>query len=263
MSTTPSANHAGAPSGNVRVRFLLPEPPRKSLWATLVSVGLHVALILLALRLARVVVEPRGGELAEAFEQFFAGGGGGGGQGGTAVALAAPVAQPTPPPPPEVVVPPPPEIVVPALEPVIAQAAPVTMSVGPPTTVSAGSGTGTGGGSGSGTGTGTGSGVGPGSGGGSGGGVGTGRAGIAPEPRSMMLPPIDSPKSVRGKEVDVTFTVSAEGRVLDILVDPPITDRNFAKKFDEVMRAYGFRPARDADGKAVQGVFKITFTFSS
>ncbi len=261
MSTTPLADDAGAPSGNVRVRFLLPTPPRKSALATLVSVGLHVGLILLALRLARVVVEPKGGDFSDTFEQFFGGGGGGGGQGGTAVTLAAPVA-PAPSPTTVAVVETPPEVIVPAIEPVVAPAAPATVAVGAPTAVSAGSGTGSGGGSGSGTGTGTGSGVGPGSGGGTGGGVGTGRAGIEPVPRSLMIPPIDSPKSLRGKEVDVTFTVSTEGRVLDIVVDPPIADRNFAKKFDEVMRSYGFRPARDGDGKAVQGTFKITFTFS-
>jgi hypothetical protein len=68
---------------------------------------------------------------------------------------------------------------------------------------------------------------------------------------------------MRGKSVDVLFTISAEGKVTDLVVTPPIADKGFAKKFDEVMRTYGFRPARDADGKPIASTQKISYTFGA
>jgi protein TonB len=227
----------------------LPAPPRRSPAAILVSVLFHGLLIFFLLRFGQVVVEPRGGELSEAFQQLLGGGGGGGGQGGTAVIAVSP---PKVAPPPVVEVEPevpPPEVVKPEVVPEKPVEAVAAVDPGPPAAVSAGSGAGTG------------SGVGPGSGGGTGGGVGTGRRGMPPESRSMMVPPIDAPKSVRGKTVDVLFTISADGRVTDLVVTPPIPDRNYAKKFDEVMRTYRFRPARDPDGNAVASTYSVQFTF--
>ncbi|MBA2291607.1 MAG: energy transducer TonB, partial [Gemmatimonadales bacterium] len=114
---------------------------------------------------------------------------------------------------------------------------------------------------GTGQGTGTGSGTGAGSGGGTGGGAAAGSRGTDPVSRQLMLPPLDSPKSLRGRTVAVTFVVSAEGRVLDIAVVPPIADRGFSRKFDEVMRAYRFYPARDPSGAAVPGTTTVDVTF--
>jgi protein TonB len=120
---------------------------------------------------------------------------------------------------------------------------------------SAGSGGGSGGGDGTGSGPGTGSGVGPGSGGGTGGGTGGGgKRGTPPENRMMIFPPLDNiPKQLRGLDFDVTFWVDATGRVTDLLVEPMISDRKYATKFDELMREYRFKPARDGDGRIVAG----------
>jgi TonB family protein len=60
----------------------------------------------------------------------------------------------------------------------------------------------------------------------------------------------------------VNFQIGADGRVTDIDVVPPITDKKFARKFDEVMRGYRFRPARDAEGQDVPGVLTVTVTFA-
>lgn len=267
MTTAPADEHADAPSGRVRVSASFPQPPRRDPVATLVSLLLHALLIYLAIRVSAVVVEPRGGDFAEAFQQFIAGGGGGGGKGGTFIAVVPPAA------PAVVPVETPPVVTPPAVTPtVVPTPTPVETTpteIPPPAAApgaapaGAGSGGGTGGGTGTGTGTGTGSGVGPGSGGGTGGGVGTGKTGMPPESRSMMIPPIDPPKSMRGKTVDVVFTISADGRVTDLVVTPPITDRDFAKKFDEIMRTYRFRPARDADGNAVASTYPFQFTFGA
>jgi protein TonB len=191
------------------------------------------------------------------------GGGGGGGQGGTAYVMLEPP-PPAPPPPPETVpvelpvtkpevVPPPP----PDLKPIAA------VDSGPTSTqLSAGSGGGTGGGQGTGNGPGTGSGVGPGSGGGSGGGTGTGQGGSPPVNRQMIIPPLDAPKSMRGKAVQVVFTVDTLGRVADLDISPQIADRGYARRFDEVMRAYRFAPARDADGHKISATILYSITIN-
>lgn len=78
----------------------------------------------------------------------------------------------------------------------------------------------------------------------------------------MILPPIDDvPKSLRGKTVQVTFSIDVVGVVRDVTVEPPITDKKFSRKFDETMRNYRFRPARNADGQPVVGVTTVTVTF--
>ena len=57
--------------------------------------------------------------------------------------------------------------------------------------------------------------------------------------------------------------VSAAGLVADVKVSPPITNRGFAKKFDEIMRGYTFIPARDAVGNKVPGVVTFRITIGS
>jgi len=255
--------NADAPHRPVRVLASLPSPPPRSAAAILVSVLFHGLLILFLVRFGQAVVEPRGGELSEAFQQLLGGGGGGGGQGGTAIIAVSP---PKVTPPDVVEVPPdvpPVEVVTPEVVPEKPVEAAVAVDPGPPAAVSAGSGGGSGGGVGTGSGTGTGSGVGAGSGGGTGGGVGTGRRGMQPVSRTIMVPPIDAPKSVRGTSVEVLFTISADGRVTDLVVTPPIRDKNYAKKFDEVMRSYRFHPARDADGNAIASTYPVQFTFGT
>ena len=84
--------------------------------------------------------------------------------------------------------------------------------------------------------------------------------GPAPEPRDMAFPFDNPPKELRGVSLSVTFWVRVDGRVERYQVVPEIKDRDYAKKFDEVMRAFRFTPARAPDGTRVAGTAKISFT---
>ncbi len=90
-------------------------------------------------------------------------------------------------------------------------------------------------------------------------GSGGGRA-RPPEPRDMAFPFDNPPKELRGVSLSVTFWVRVDGRVERYQVVPEIKDRDYAKKFDEVMRAFRFTPARAPDGTWVAGTTKISFT---
>ena len=114
-----------------------------------------------------------------------------------------------------------------------------------------------------------GNGGGPPSGGAGGGGQGQGNAADSgsgggrarpPEPRDMAFPFDNPPKELRGVSLSVTFWVREDGRVERYQVVPEIKDRDYAKKFDEVMRAFRFTPARAPDGTWVAGTTKISFT---
>lgn len=251
---------AGAPPGGVRVRASLPLPPERSRTAIAISSALHLLLVLALIRVTAAVVQPTTSPIGEAFK-IAIGGGGGGGTGGTSFAT-------TPPPPAVAALPPPPPVTIPSvvdhsLTPVVETPMVFRDTTFPPSNAAApGTGGGSGGGAGTGAGPGTGGGVGPGSGGGTGGGSGAGdRAGTQAVNRQMIIPPLDHPKSLRGKSIEVTFFIDANGKVTDLLVNPPIVDRGFAKKFDETMRGYDWRPARDSLGKPVPGsvVYIISF----
>jgi protein TonB len=203
-------------------------------------------------------------------------GGGGGGGGGDRVAYmtlppapAAAAAAPTEAPPvPDPVIPP----VEPKPEPVIEPAEEVAVVVTPAAAANGegagagagqgaglgpGSGGGTGGGTGGGEGTGAGSGTGPGTG-------GEGGSGRPPEPRQLILPPLEStPKALRGRTVRVTFWVRADGGVERTTVEPSIEDRGYAAKFEEAMIKYRFRPARDSAGHATLGSYTIDVQLTS
>jgi hypothetical protein len=81
-----------------------------------------------------------------------------------------------------------------------------------------------------------------------------------PEPRDMAFPFDTPPKELRGVSLSVTFWVRADGKVERYTVEPAIKDRNYAKKFDEVMRAFRFTPALAPDGTRVPGTSRISFT---
>ena len=81
-----------------------------------------------------------------------------------------------------------------------------------------------------------------------------------PEPRDMAFPFDTPPKELRGISLNVTFWVRVDGKVERYTVDPEIKDRDYAKKFDEVMRAFRFTPARAPDGTRVPGTTRISFT---
>jgi hypothetical protein len=97
--------------------------------------------------------------------------------------------------------------------------------------------------------------------GGEGGGKGHGEGGTLrpPEPRELPLPYDTPPKELRGASLLVTFWVRVDGRVDRYQVEPEIKDRDYARKFDEVMRAFRFTPARAPDGTSVAGVAQISF----
>jgi len=264
MPPPPVAKDADAPTGGVRVHAFLPTPDRRrGRLATIISFLLHALIIYIAIRLTADVALPEHSPIGDAIQLALGGGGGGGGQGGPVVVhpVAPPpavVPPPVQPPPPPTVIPPPP-----TPQPVPPPAA--IADPAPASTVAApGSGAGSGGGNGTGTGTGNGGGQGPGSGSGSGGGTGGGNGGSPPESKQMTVPPMEkTPKELRGKSVDITFDVSADGRVLGFVISPPIENAGFAKRFDEVLREFRFKPGRDAQGKPVRAPFQMTITFGS
>lgn len=82
-----------------------------------------------------------------------------------------------------------------------------------------------------------------------------------PEPRQLILPPFDYPRAMRGQSIDVNFFVLADGRVDHVVFVPEIPDRAYAKKLEDAMRAYRFRPARSSEGQAVPGVAVVRVSF--
>jgi hypothetical protein len=247
----------------------LPPSRRRYLgWA--VSLGLHAALLAVIVsqgdRLWKRTLVPGAPVL------FLMQGGGGGG--GNRVAYITLPSSPRPAPPaPTPVTPPetPPDAVpLPVEETEVPQAVPPqpvdTMpAVAVADTTSAaptgGTGPGIGGLTGGGTGGGAGPGVGPGSGEGRGPGAGGGGGVIRPpELRDLAFPFETPPKELRGASLDVVFWVRVDGRVERYEVQPVITDRDYARKFDEVIRAFRFTPARAPDGSRVAGTTRVTFT---
>ena len=103
--------------------------------------------------------------------------------------------------------------------------------------------------------------TGPGSGEGTGPGVGGGGGVVRPpELRDLAFPFETPPKELRGASLDVTFWVRVDGRVERYEVRPAINDRDYARKFDEVIRAFRFTPARAPDGTRIAGTTRVTFT---
>ena len=216
--------------------------------------------------------------LAPGDPALLAGGGGGGGGGGSRVAyitLPPPPAAPTMPrqmpvTPPRPHVEPEPIVTPPVPEPTVVAEAPTSppdtepidsqpASATPPTTSSAGTGPGVGPGTGGGAGKGIGPGQGPGAGPGTGGG-GAGGTVRPPELRDLAFPFDTPPKELRGASLAVTFWVRVDGRVDRYEVTPEIADRDYARRFDEVIRAFRFTPARAPDGTTVAGTTTVTFT---
>jgi TonB family protein len=76
-----------------------------------------------------------------------------------------------------------------------------------------------------------------------------------------VIPPSDFPKELRGHRIEVTFFVASDGRVEHIQVAPAIANGGFARKFDETMRNYRFRPARSPAGVPIAGSTTITVSF--
>ena len=165
-------------------------------------------------------------------------------------AAAQPAAEPQPTPPPEPVVVPPPLAMTLPVEKLDVPAS-QSLVVGPDSAT--GGSKGAGGGAGGGVGKGLGQDSGPGS-GGEGGDI------FPPRPKYTILPPLPQPGSVRGKTFRVHFWVNAEGRVTRVRVDPEIKDAGYRQQFLDLMREYGFEPARKLDGTRVSGEIDYIIT---
>lgn len=76
----------------------------------------------------------------------------------------------------------------------------------------------------------------------------------------MIIPP-EFPPSMRGVRIAVIFDVSADGRVRQVVFEPTVPDRGYARRLEAVMRDYRFRPARDAEGRSVAGVARVVLSF--
>ena len=247
---------------------------RRRYGGLVVSVLLHAVIIALAVRTGERLwsrtLAPGDPALAE---------GGGGGGGGSRVAYISlpPVREPTMPrqtsvtppvvrprlaPEPPVTPPTPTPPPTPAAEAASPSPAPVD-SLPPAATVAQGTAPGAGPGAAGGAGGGVGQGIGPGEGPGSGPGNGGGGAGGSvrpPELRDLAFPFDTPPKELRGASLAVTFWVRIDGAVDRYEVEPAIGDRDYAQKFDEVIRAFRFTPARAPDGTKVAGTTTVTFT---
>ncbi len=230
----------------------LPRTDRPSTWSVLGSVCLHLlALGLIVWVQARVPAESttrRPGLPGDP--------GGGGGIHFISLDLPAPapqVATATPPPPaPDPIVVPPPEAVTLPVRPADTPLPEVVATLG-----GTDAGTGAAAGSGGGAGGGVGGGLGRDS------GVGAGGEGgdiFPPRPKYTILPPLPQPGSVRGKTFRVHFWVNAEGRVTRVKVEPEIKDAAYRQQFLDLMREYGFEPARRQDGTRVAGEIDYTIT---
>jgi TonB family protein len=91
--------------------------------------------------------------------------------------------------------------------------------------------------------------------------AGNGGGPRAPEPRQLIVPPTDFPKELRGRALEVTFLVDARGKVQRVDVRPAIEHREFARRFEERMRNYQFRPARSSEGLPVPGSITLKVAF--
>jgi TonB family protein len=250
------------------LRLALPAS-RRRYGSLLLSVLLHALIIALAVRSGERLWSRA---LAPGDPALTPGGGGGGG-GGSRVAYitlppapqppATPRQTPVTPPAPHPRVDPEPVVTPPVAAAPTPAPAPSDTQPPPAPTATAGTGPGAGPGAGGGTGGGMGPGIGPGQGPGTGAGTGGGGQGGTvrpPELRDLAFPFDTPPKELRGASLAVTFWVRVDGQVERYQVEPAIGDRDYARKFDEVIRAFRFTPARAPDGTKVAGTTTVTFT---
>ena len=220
----------------------LPRSPRRLGPGALVALVAHIVVI-------GAVIWERTRYLESAVSGSGPRGGGGGGEQLQYVALAQAAEAPKQkavPPPVEAPVPVPEIVKLPEPEPV--EIAPVAINPVPVAVIGAaegtGSGPGSGGGTGTGTGTGTGSHEGPGT-----GGDGSFQPAVL---RGLIVPP----PCVSG-HLTIVFSVSADGRVDGVDVDPAPKDGGCRRELVTRMRQYKFSPARTRDGRAVASTYPV------
>jgi hypothetical protein len=66
---------------------------------------------------------------------------------------------------------------------------------------------------------------------------------------------------MRGTTIQVTFFVLADGRVDHVVFGEDIPDRGYAKKLEDRMLAYRFRPARSPQGLPIPGHTTLSISF--
>lgn len=107
-----------------------------------------------------------------------------------------------------------------------------------------------------------GAGVGDGTGAGDGGTAASGLRHVSPpRPRNMIMPPVERPDEVRGKEVGVWVFVAADGQVVadSTRLEASTGDRAFDRRLRDYAAAWLFEPAK-RDGRAVADWFRYTIT---
>lgn len=84
---------------------------------------------------------------------------------------------------------------------------------------------------------------------------------IAPNPRSIIIPPTDAPRRARGRTISVYVFVNSAGRVVadSTRVIPSSGDRGFDRELRGRANEWMFEPAR-RDGRPVGAWFDYSFT---
>jgi outer membrane biosynthesis protein TonB len=82
---------------------------------------------------------------------------------------------------------------------------------------------------------------------------------VPPKPKGMIMPPMERPDDVRGKEVDVWVFVTAAGHVVpdSTRLNPSTGDRGFDRRLREHAAGWVFEPALK-DGQPVGEWFRYT-----
>lgn len=116
------------------------------------------------------------------------------------------------------------------------------------------------GGAGPGAGGGVGTGIGPGRGSSTGMGTGGGEGTVYPAtPDFLVMPALPVPASVRGKTIELRFTLDDRGKILKVEFDPT-GDGSYDRQLRTRLAEFRFRPAHRMDGTPVPSVYVTRLT---
>jgi TonB family protein len=82
-----------------------------------------------------------------------------------------------------------------------------------------------------------------------------------PTVRDLFIPPMPSPRSVRGMHVKAVFDVDEKGKSV-LLSVTPIPDSGYSKRVSDVLKSLRFRPGVKADGTPKRDTTTIEFSFA-
>ena len=77
---------------------------------------------------------------------------------------------------------------------------------------------------------------------------------FGPAPLLVPTTPAEAPSDDR-RAHEVQFWIRADGRVARIVVNPPIRDREYRRRFSEVMNTFVFGPVKSPDGRPSDYVY--------